>query len=493
MYYDCVLFFINGSMKKTKIIATLWPATANRENLIKLYQSGVNIIRFNFSHANYQDATKNITLIKWLNSEGLTQFSLLLDTKGPEIRTGVLEGGNISYQEGDFFRIYTDMNKIQGAKSLFCDYPFLVEDVAVGKEIVIDSGLLNTKVISKTDDFIEVQALNNALIGSRRHINLPWVRLKLPWITQQDERDIAFALEHEFDFIAASFIRSKAGILKIQEIFKKYNNPYIKIISKIENQEAIDNLDEIIEYTDGIMVARGDLWVEVPIEKLSVYQRQMIEKSKNLGKFVVIATHLLETMIENPFPTRAETSDIFHSVLQQTDCLMLSWETAIGKYPIDAVKIMTKTIQEAENYFKAPLLTFSDDNLSVRDIEKKYLIKAWFTLCEELSINTMIILTKTWKLARLASAFKSNHKVLAFTKEPQAQRVMQVYYGVTPVLLPTWSSENYMQTMDDAIKLALDGGYIKVDEKVVVINDIQRDGKEIPIMEILTIKDFLKK
>lgn len=262
-------------MKKTKIIATIWPATNSKEKLIELYNSWVNIIRFNFSHANYEETKKIVDLIKTLNKSWITNLSLLLDTKGPEIRSWVLENP-IKYKEWDKFKIFVDEKKLFWEKSLFCDYNFLVDDLKIWQNIVIDSGLLTVEVISKTKDYLEVISKSEAIIWSRRHINLPWINLKLPWITNKDIEDINFAIDNDFDFIAASFVRNKECVNQIKDIFKKRENNYIKIISKIENQEWIDNLEEIVSSSHWVMVARWDLWVEVPVEKLSLYQKEIV-------------------------------------------------------------------------------------------------------------------------------------------------------------------------------------------------------------------------
>nr|MDD3720453.1 pyruvate kinase [Candidatus Gracilibacteria bacterium] len=477
-------------MKKTKIIATVGPATNTEEKLIELYKAGVNIIRFNFSHADYEGAKKTADLIKKLNKNGTTNLSLLLDTKGPEIRSGNVEN-KITIKEGDKFKIYVNESKLEGETSIFCDYENLIEDVNVGQDIIIDSGLLNTTVLSKTQDYVVVEAQNGAIIGSRRHINLPGVKLKLPGVTERDVIDINFALDNEFDYIAASFVRNKTGIDDIKELFAKKNDTHIKLISKVENQEAIENIDDIIKYSDGIMIARGDLGVEVPIEKLSVYGREILEKSKNLGKFVIVATHLLETMIDNPFPTRAETSDVFNSVLLQPDCLMLSGETAIGKYPIEAVKMMVKVAREAENYLKHSHRDYSNEGLCERDIEKKLLIKSGIYTGEELNANALVILTKSGLLARLASAFRPDIKVFAFTKYESSVRIMNSLFGINPIYLEKWKSENYIETMDGAINYLVQNNLIKKDCKIIAINDIQRNGKEIPIMEVVNVGEFL--
>lgn len=473
-------------MKKTKIIATIWPATNSKEKLIELYNSWVNIIRFNFSHANYEETKKIVDLIKTLNKSWITNLSLLLDTKGPEIRSWVLENP-IKYKEWDKFKIFVDEKKLFWEKSLFCDYNFLVDDLKIWQNIVIDSGLLTVEVISKTKDYLEVISKSEAIIWSRRHINLPWINLKLPWITNKDIEDINFAIDNDFDFIAASFVRNKECVNQIKDIFKKRENNYIKIISKIENQEWIDNLEEIVSSSHWVMVARWDLWVEVPVEKLSLYQKEIVEKCKLYGKFVIIATHLLETMIENQFPTRAETSDIFNSVLQKPDCLMLSWETAVWKYPIEAVKLMVKVVKEAESHIIYKHDDYFNDWLRDEDIEKKVLIRSGIFIWEELNAKALVVITKSWILARLASFFRPKIQVFAFTKFEKTSRYINALFWVEPIFHSKRNSENFFETMDWAVNYLIANNLVEKWNKIIAKNDIKKWNKDVSMMEILNV------
>lgn len=371
-------------MKKTKIIATHGPALKGEIDLQALYDAGVNVIRFNFSHAQYESVREVLQIMRKNNRSGRTALSMLLDTKGPEIRTGDLSQKQ-NYKKGDIFKVFVNLEAFtEDGTSLFCDYPFLAEDGFAGQIIEIDSGLFQVQVKKCEKDFLEVEALNDALIGNRRHVNLPGIRLKMPGITDKDRQDVKFAVEESMDFIAMSFVRSRANVEELRAYLKELGAEHIKIISKIENQEGIENLAEIIEASDGIMVARGDLGIEVPIEKLPTYQSNIVRDTRAQGKFVIIATHLLESMIENPFPTRAEVSDIYNSVIQRADSVMLSGETAAGKYPIQSVKVMSATIAEAEKNINIEHQDFETGGLTSRDIEKKSLIKSAIYSGEEL-------------------------------------------------------------------------------------------------------------
>lgn len=471
-------------MKKTKIIATIWPSTQSEEKILQMYESWINIIRFNFSHADYENSEKIANNIHKLNDLWQTNLSLLLDTKWPKIRTWNLKN-KLNLKVWDKLKIFINDNK-KDENSIFCDYPYIIEDLKIWDNIVIDSWLCNVKVIWKNNDFLETEVLNNCEIWNKRHINLPWIKLKLPWITQKDEEDIIFGVKNNFDFIALSFVRDKEGILKRKEILKNNNASHIKIISKIENEESIQNLEEIINFSDGIMIARWDLWIEVPIEKLPFYQREIADICLKKWKFFIIATHLLETMIENPFPTRAEVSDIYNSVLMNCDSTMLSWETATWKFPIESIQIMTKIIKEAEKIKQNINIDFSNEWLNNRDIDKKVMIKYSFQIAKDLWIKNIVILTKTWLLARIASSFRSDINIYAFTNLTNSIKYMNILYNVRPMLIKDWS-ENHIENAKKWVHILKEQKILNPKEKIIIITDLQNSSKEIPIIEILEI------
>lgn len=395
--------------------------------MVALYEAGVNIIRFNFSHAYYDEAEFRIKNIKKLNAEGKTNFSMLLDTKGPEIRTGE-KAEKYQYTTGERFKMVVQKEDIDSNQTLFCDYPHIVEDMKIGDTIVIDSGVFNVRIVEKNANHLVVEALNSALIGSRRHINLPGLHLKMPGLTDQDKNDVLFGIKHGFHFIAMSFVRNAANVAELRQLLDTNGGRHIKIMSKIETQESIDNIDEIIEASDGIMVARGDLGIEVPIEKLPTYQRMIIEKCQKIGKFHTVATHLLESMIENPFPTRAEVSDVYNSVRQRPDTLMLSGETAMGKFPIESARMMNQVIIEAETTVKNKHHDFEDIIYTEEGAIKKALIRNGLFLSEQLEARAMVVFTKYGALARFASAFRPNFPVYAFTMHPETAAYANVLY-----------------------------------------------------------------
>ncbi len=473
-------------LKKTKIIATHGPSIKWEEDLLALYDAGVNVIRFNFSHAQYDTVKETLKIMRKNNRNGRAALSMLLDTKGPEIRTGDLSKEQ-EYKKGDVFKFYTENSSFrEDGSSLFCDYSYLGDDAFIGQIIDIDSGLFQVKVLSIKDDYLEVEAQNDASIESRRHVNLPWIRLKMPGITDKDKQDIRFAVEQSMDFIAMSFVRSRKNVEELREYLKELWGEQIKIISKIENQEWIDNLVDIIKASDGIMVARGDLWIEVPIEKLPTYQANMVRDTLAQGKFTIIATHLLESMIENPFPTRAEVSDIYNSVMQRSDAIMLSGETAAGKYPIQSVNVMSSTIKEAEHNILPSHEDFSNSGLTNRDIEKKSLIKGAIYSGEELGVQALFIFTKSGKLARLASSFRPNLPIYAFTPELQSVAYMNILYGVNPYLIENWDKE-FIENIYSAIDICKNNKVLKPGDRIMLVNDIRKSGKEIPLVELMEI------
>lgn len=477
-------------MRKTKIIATIGPSVGNEVMLKKLYDHGVNIIRFNFSHANYPLAQQHVDIIKNLNDTGSAQLSMLLDTKGPEIRTGSLEVP-LDFEVGEEFAISSLVGFSHWNKTLFCDYPYLAQDVKKWQIIRIDSGLFDVEVLSVFPDFVWVKALHSARVWSKRHINLPGVSLKMPWITVEDYQAIDFAIKNGFTFIALSFVRSAQNVLELRKYLKEKGAHHIKIISKIENQEWLNHLDEIARCSDWLMAARGDLGIEVEIQKLPLYQEQIINSARKYGKIAVLATHLLESMIEKPFPTRAEIGDIFNGVNQKVDCVMLSGETAIWQYPIECIDIFQKVLNEAEGSLQYEHEDFDNVWLNERDIEKKLLIRSAVYIWEKMKADGIIILTKSWLLARLASAFRPTIKVFAFSKYDHSVSYMNGLFGISPHILDYNLSR--VESTEMAIEYLLNKGILDMNSKVLAVSDIEKNWQEIPVLEIISVKDvFLR-
>lgn len=336
----------------TWIIITLWPAVSTIEKLQNLYDNWVRILRLNFPHADYNWAKNYQNLLAKVVQDVADPFVLMLDTKWPSIRLGDFKWV-VAFKKWDKLKLVVD-EKIADYQNwvLFCDYKYLLEDSHIGDIIKIDSWLFNVKVLEKNKKYLLVEWLSDGNISSRKHVNLPWVKLRLPAISKEDILDLEFAAKNAFAYVALSFVNSEQDILQVRKTLDETGGQNIKIISKIENASAIDDLDDIIAYSDMVMVARGDLWVELPFEKVPVFQREIIHKCKFYKKPVIVATEMIESMIHHNIPTRAEVNDMFSSVEEWADFLMLSWETAIGKYPIECVKVMQKVISEALIYIK---------------------------------------------------------------------------------------------------------------------------------------------
>lgn len=332
----------------TGIIMTMGPATTQEQILTKCYRKGVRILRFNFPHYNQSSLQEALRVVRKVEKKLGKKFSLLLDTEWPQVRTGVLSQA-IEYHKGEKFRIVAKESK-RGDRDLVCDYPWLIKDAKIGTIIRIDSGLLEVRVEAKWSESLVVQALNTYTVGSRRHINTPGIHYNLPTLTKKDLSDIAYAITQWFSYIAVSFTRSQQDIQGLRKFLNQKKWKQIQIIAKIENQEWIDQREKIAEVSDMIMVARGDLWAELPIPTIPVRQMRMIKLGKIKNTPVIVATQMLESMINNPVPTRAEVSDVFYAVREGAEYVMLSGETAIGKYPLECIQIMNEIITEAKKY-----------------------------------------------------------------------------------------------------------------------------------------------
>jgi len=332
-----------------EIIATLGPASRNKEVLKKFYRLWVRVLRFNFPHFDHVSAKEYIKIIRDAERELGFKFRLLLDTAWPGIRLGDIDW-EIYYDIWEKFKIVVDEKNIDNKKTLYCDYDYLLIDVEVWDIIKIDSWNLDVKVIEKNDNFIVVKTITWGVVTSKRHVNLPWIKLRLPVLSEQDKIDVVFAIEQEFDYIAYSFVRNNENVEELREFLKKEWGENLKIMSKIENYSAVNDLSDITDSSDLIMIARWDLWTEVPVEYVPSYQIVAIKMAKKKMKKVVVATQMLESMMKSPVPTRAEVSDIFYAVGQWADFVMLSWETAIWKYPVECVEVMNRVIAEANKY-----------------------------------------------------------------------------------------------------------------------------------------------
>mgnify|MGYP003615494157 FL=1 len=410
------------TQKFTKIVATISDKRCEVDFIRQLYQEGMNVVRMNSAHLQREGFLRIINNVREVSH----RIAILIDTKGPEVRTTVAENDSFLLKTGDTVKVTGDVDLVSTKDCIAVNYPHFVRDLHVGDDILIDDGEIDLKVVTKDDNFLICTVLNDGKLGSRKSVNVPGVRINLPSLTPKDKENILFAIEQNLDFIAHSFVRSKQDLLDIQEILNAHNSP-IKIISKIENQEGVDNIDEIIQHCYGVMVARGDLGIEVPQERIPGIQRKLIRKCVKAHKPVIVATQMLHSMIENPRPTRAEVNDVANAIYYRTDALMLSGETAYGKYPIESVRTMATIALEAENT-KMPEndipIEFDKGNVTA------YLAHAAAEASKIIDINAIVTDTFSGRTARYLASYRSSDPILAFCYNERASRELALSYGV---------------------------------------------------------------
>ncbi|NOR84641.1 pyruvate kinase [archaeon] len=412
-------------MKKTKIVCTIGPASEDEETLNKLISAGMNVARLNFSHGDYEEHKARITKIKKINKTIEFPVAILLDMQGPEIRTGALKK-DINLKTGDTLTLTTTKDNLE---KINVNYKRLPKDVIIGGEIFIDDGLISLEVIKTTTTDVICRVLNNAILGSRKTVNLPGADVKMPSFTDKDWQDIKFGLEQDIDYIAVSFVRTKKDIMDLRK-FLGIKNGEVGIIAKIEHPKAIENFDEILEVSDGIMIARGDLGVEIPLEKVPMYQYEIIKKCNHVKKPVITATHMLNSMIENPRPTRAEVTDVANAIINGTDAIMLSGETAKGKYPVKSVKIMSKIALEIEKTIK-PHIKDKIDNKNIPNIVSNSVALAAINL----NARAIATFTKTGITASMLSKYRPQMPIYALTPKKEVLRKLALMWGVFPIYL----------------------------------------------------------
>lgn len=420
-------------MKKTKIICTMGPNEDDRQVMLELAKNGMDIARFNFSHGTHEEQKERLDQLKSVREELNLPIAALLDTKGPEIRTGLLKDGNkVILKEGSAFTLTT--RQIEGDDTIcHINYSGLPEDVSSGSRILIDDGLIELKVENVEGSEIHCLVINGGELGQRKGVNVPNVKIKLPALTEKDKEDIWFGIEQGFDFIAASFVRSADAIVEIKQMLEVAGSG-IKVIAKIENQEGIENLDSIIEASDGIMVARGDLGVEIPAEKVPYLQKTIIRKCNEACKPVITATQMLDSMIRNPRPTRAEVTDVANAVYDGTDVIMLSGETAMGKYPVEALKMMVQVAEEAESHLDYGEYQARNVSSANRRNISNAVCFASVSTAHDLEAEAIVAPSISGFTARLLSKYRPKTKIIGLSPSAGAVRQMQIYWGVTPFM-----------------------------------------------------------
>lgn len=455
---------------QTKIICTIGPASDSEEMMTKLVEAGMDVMRMNFSHGEHADHLSKLQTLDKVNKKLGTHVASLLDTKGPEIRTHNFAEPLVEVVEGS--KVEVHMKEIDGDATKFSvNYPNLYKDMEVGQTILVDDGYLELTVtkIDQSKKVIHTIAENTHTVKNRRGINVPGVKLNLDFISPKDYKDIVWGCENEVDFIAASFVRRASDVQEIKNIMKYSGNKNIQIISKIENKEGVENIDEIIEISDGIMIARGDLGVEVPAEDVPVIQKSIIEKCLVAGKISVTATQMLESMIEHPRPTRAEVSDVANAIYDGTDAIMLSGESAIGAYPVESVETMGRIASKIEGQIdRSDIVKRANKTTKkarMRAIETSIAISVAYTVIQS-KVDLIIVPTKTGKTAKYLSKYRPNTRILALTTTDKYAKSLALHSGVEPLefeLVPDTET-----VIREAIKIAKRDYGIKKGSRVII-------------------------
>jgi len=469
-------------MRKTKIICTIGPATESFDMLEKLAKAGMNVARLNMSHGDHASHAAVIKAIQTLNKKLSHPIAVLLDTQGPEIRTGD-RAEDLHLKAGDQISIVARGSGDVEASSIQVNYEDLVNDMDIGDILTVDNGLINFQVLSKEHRTMQCEVIDGGLLKSKRHVNLPGIRVNLPAITQKDRRDIEFAMSQEVDFIALSFVRKASDIAELRELLGPKADK-IKIIAKLEDQEAITNMVEITAASDGIMVARGDLGAEIRLEVLPRIQRRIIRTCAEMGKRVIVATHMLESMIDNPIPTRAEVTDVANAVYEEADAIMLSGETTIGRYPTKCVEILDRIARSTES---SRGLQFSD-NLTLEN-DKQHIARAAVDLAESISAKAIIVPTRRGRMANwVTNCHPQKPIICAFTNDSRTRRQLVLNRNVLSYRIKFSSDPE--KTLASAAAIMLLRDEFTPEDRVVVISDALA-GAGIEAIQIRMIGDLL--
>ncbi len=450
-------------MRKTKIICTIGPATSSPTMLEQLARQGMNVARLNMSHGDHDFHRSVIENIQMLNRRIDHPVAILVDTQGPEIRTGDLNN-DLNLNTGDVISVVARGTSDVEAGSIQINYADLVNDVNIGDKITVDNGLINLEVLEKHQQTMKCKVLDGGVLKSKKHVNLPGIRVNLPSITEKDKKDIDFAIANEVEFIALSFVRDSGDIDELRQILTS-NQVNTRIIAKIEDQEGLTNVEDIIKAADGIMVARGDLGVEIPIEALPRVQRRLIRLCAVHGRRVIVATHMLESMIENPLPTRAEVTDVANAVYEEADAIMLSAETTIGKHPARCVEMLDRIARSIE---KSRGLLFTEG--LILDSDKQEISAAAVKLAESIGARAIVVPTKTGRMANfITNCHPQTPVICAFTFDEKVRRQLILNRNVLSFTIGY--DENPDKILAEAARVMLTRAEFKPDDKIVVISD----------------------
>ena len=457
-------------MKKTKIICSIGPSSTDPQVMSKMVEAGMNVARINMSHATPEEKIAVVASVHEVRKMTGKNVAILFDTKGPEFRNGMIENDEVELVEGATIRVVKE-NVLGNKERISVNYPQAIDNLDVGSTILLENGLMKIQVISVEDDGVTCKVINGGVLGNKKSLNVPGANLNIPFINDIDREDIIYACEHEGDYLAASFVSSKEDVLEIREILKAHNREDMKIISKIESKRGVENLDEIIDVSDGIMVARGDLGVEVPMQQLPKYQKLMVQKCREKGKMVVVATEMLESMKKSARPTRAEVSDVANAVLDGTDAVMLSGETTVGKFPIEVVTFMANICEETESYYDYDCPFDSDREVSVTET----IANSVFSATRVLDVKAIIASTESGETARRISNLKPECPILAAVPSEDVAHKLAVNYGVYPVIVPTATSTDEM--IEAAKAKAVEALGLKAGDMIVITGGFPKCGQ----------------
>jgi len=463
--------------RRTKIIFTLGPSCDSREKLTALIKAGVDVCRINMAHAKHEWVSEKSALIRQISRKVNREIALMMDIKGPEIRTGPLENTCFLEEEELFdFTLEDAANDDSPYRQVSVNYPDLIADAEVGSEILVDNGLIHFLVEKKMDDRLRCRVLVAGPLGSRRHINLPGIHVKLPSITEKDRKDLQVAIENEFDYVALSFVRDAGAIEYLKGHLREHGSP-AWVIAKIEDQQAIANLDDIITASDGLMIARGDLGIECPYEDLPIIQHQAVKTCINLGKPVIVATHMLESMIGNPVPTRAEVSDVAQAVLELSDCVMLSGETATGKYPLECVEVLKRIAAKMEEAHQG-----EPNRDIVLNTPKGKMLRSAAYLAHELDNCGIVVFTRSGFLAQRLSSLRPKSPLYAFTDQKVLFYQLIMQWGIEPFYIDF--HENPESTIKEAFEYLLQKDWVKKGDCLIVITNVLAGEKIVDTTQI---------
>ncbi len=459
-------------MKKTKIICSIGPASGDVSTMTDMVKNGMNVARINCSHATVEEKITVTNTVKEVRKITNLPIAIAYDTKGPEFRSGMLENNEIKLIEGNTIRVVKE-NVLGNEERISVNHPQALESLKVGSNILLQNGLMKVEVISIEDDGVTCKIINGGTLGNKKSICAPGIHLNIPFISKEDEEDLVYACENDCDFIFLSFVTQKENVLDVRNILKKHNRTDIKIISKIESQTGYDNLEEIIEVSDGIMVGRGDLGDEIDIGNLPIYQKNIIKRCREKGKIVIVATEMLDSMINSARPTRAEVLDVANAVLDGTDAVMLSGETTVGKYPRQVVRFMAQICEKAEQYYNYDKQFINDRDNTVTETVANGVINA----SKVLDTKLIIASTETGATARNISNLKPECPIMAATPNETIARSLALSYAVYPVVVTNNSNTDEMiKTVIEKAKKEFD---LNKNDKIIITGGFPKCGKQL--------------